>query len=199
MKNNSSRSESLSNAQKQFIDSAKPHHNEDDTKVKLKNHTRAKRVRGHDVRIVTYTIDEKEYYMSTTNARCAYVIFIKTLRVLIKTNLMDNQKHSIATIKSIYNDRWNVEELFKFVKSNLSLNSIEESQEESASPRFEIHLQQCFAFGAISLISYLFTTLNEKTETESKKILRYFLQSKKTGSINHYCHPAFLKNFYITF
>ena len=64
-------------------------HNEDDTKVKLKN--------GHDVRIVTYTIDEKEYYMST--------------------NLMDNQKHSIATIKSIYNDRWNVEELFKFVKS----------------------------------------------------------------------------------
>ena len=30
---------------------------------------------------------------------------------------MDNQKHSIATIKSIYNDRWNVEELFKFVKS----------------------------------------------------------------------------------
>ena len=42
-------------------------HNEDDTKVKLKN--------GHDVRIVTYTIDEKEYYMATTNARCAYVIF----------------------------------------------------------------------------------------------------------------------------
>ena len=30
---------------------------------------------------------------------------------------MDNQKHSIATIKSIYNDRWNVEELFKIVKS----------------------------------------------------------------------------------
>jgi IS4 transposase len=66
---------------------------------------------GHDVRIVTYTIDEKEYYMST--------------------NLMDNQKHSIATIKSIYNDRWNVVELFKFVKSNLSLNSIEESQEKN--------------------------------------------------------------------
>ena len=30
---------------------------------------------------------------------------------------MDKQKNSIATIKSIYNDRWNVEELFKFVKS----------------------------------------------------------------------------------
>ena len=108
------------------------------------------------------------------------------------TNLMDTQKHSIATIKSIYNDRWNVEELFKFVKSNLSLNSIEESQEENV-------LKSIYSNVIISLISYLFTTLNEKTETESKKILRYFLRSKKTGSINHYCHPAFLKNFYITF
>ena len=126
--------------------------------------------------------------MATTNAQSAYVIFIKTLRVLIKTNLMDNQKHSIATIKSIYNDRWNVEELFKFVKSNLSLNSIEESQEENI-------LKSIYSNVIISLISYLFTTLNEKTKSASKKILRYFLQSKKTGSINHYCHPEFLKNF----
>ena len=58
-------------------------------------------------------------------------------------------------------------------RQHLSLNSIEESPEESASSCFEIHLQQCFAFGAITIISYLFTTINEKPETESKKILRY--------------------------
>ena len=105
-----------------------------------------------------------------------------------KINLMDKQKHSIATIKSTYNDRWNGEELFKFVnipavffalqknRQHLSLNSIEESQEENV-------LKSIYSNVIISLISYLFTTLNEKPETASKKILRYFLQSKKTGSI----------------
>ena len=117
-------------------------HDENDAKVKLKN--------GHNVRIVTYTIDEKDYYMAT--------------------NLMDNQKHSIATIKSIYNDRWNVEELFKFVKSNLSLNSIEESQEENI-------LKSIYSNVIISLISYLFTMLNEKTEAASKKINKSLLSS----------------------
>jgi len=77
-------------------------------------------------------------------------------------------------------------------RQQLSLNSIEESQEENI-------LKSIYSNVIISLISYLFTMLNEKPEAASKKILRYFLRSKKTGSINHYCHPVFLKNFYITF
>ena len=44
-----------------------------------------------DVRIVTYTIDEKDYYMATTNACCAYVIFKKTLSVSFLKNQFDGQ------------------------------------------------------------------------------------------------------------
>ena len=106
--------------------------------------------------------------MATTNAQSAYVIFVKTLRVLTKTNLMDSKKYSIATIKSIYNDRWNVEELFKFVKLNLSLNSIEEYQEENI-------LKSIYSNVIISLISYLFTMLNEKNDAANKKINKSLL------------------------
>ena len=39
-------------------------------------------------------------------------------------------------------------------RQHLSLNSIEDSQEESASPRFEIHLQQCYNQPYFLLIHY---------------------------------------------
>ena len=101
---------------------------------------------------------------------------------------MDNQKHSIATIKSIYNDRWNVEELFKFVKSNLSLNSIEESQEENV-------LKSIYSNVIISLISYLFTTLNEKTETESKaRIIRTKSHFTKKTFFVRFCQSRIIRS-----
>ena len=45
---------------------------------------------GADIRIVMYALDNKRYYRATTNAQSAYVIFMKTLRVFIKTNLIDS-------------------------------------------------------------------------------------------------------------
>ena len=54
----------------------------DDFTTKMKN--------GADIRIVKCAIDNKSYYMATMNALCAYVIFMKTLRVFIKTNLIDS-------------------------------------------------------------------------------------------------------------
>ena len=47
----------------------------DDFTTKMKN--------GAGIRIVKYVINKKNYYMATTNAQSAYVIFMKTLRAFI--------------------------------------------------------------------------------------------------------------------
>ena len=63
----------------------------DDFTTKMKN--------GADIRIVKYAIDNKSYYMATTNAQSAYVIFMKTRRVFIKINLIDAEHFPISFIK----------------------------------------------------------------------------------------------------
>ena len=63
----------------------------DDFTTKMKN--------GAGIRIVKYAINNKNYYMATTNAQSAYVIFMKTLRVFIKTNLLDAKHFPISFIK----------------------------------------------------------------------------------------------------
>ena len=55
-------------------------------------------------------------------------------------------------------------------RQHLSLNSIEESREENI-------LKSIYSNVIISLISYLFTMLNEKTEAASKKINKSLLSS----------------------
>ena len=52
-----------------------------------------------DIGIVKYAIDNGSYYMATTNAQSAYVVFMKTLRVFIKTNLIDSEHFPISHIK----------------------------------------------------------------------------------------------------
>ena len=66
-----------------LIDSTK-----DDFTTQMKN--------GAGIRIVKYAINNKNYYMATTNAQSAYVIFMKTRRVFIKTNLLDAQHFPIS-------------------------------------------------------------------------------------------------------
>ena len=94
-----------------LIDSTK-----DDFTTQMKN--------GAGIRIVKYAINNKNYYMATTNAQSAYVIFI-----FIKTNLLDAQHFPISFIKENYGHRWTVEEYFKYVKQTLSLNKLQESKE----------------------------------------------------------------------
>ena len=60
-------------------------------------------------RIIKYTIENKYYY--------------------ILTNLLDNKKYPLDTIKTMYHNRWEIEGFFKISKSYLKLDHIKQKNE----------------------------------------------------------------------
>jgi len=100
---------------------------------------------GNDVRIITYIIDGKKYYMAT--------------------NLYND---TISQIKSIYHDRWTIEEFYKFVKTNLCLGKMNEKTEINIKKSISAQL-------IISQITFLIVNMhksvNDKQRYFKKKII----------------------------
>jgi hypothetical protein len=85
-------------------------------------------------RIITYTINDKNYY--------------------IATNLFD---YNIESIKKIYHDRWTIEEYFKYIKTNMKLSKINEKNEENVK-------KTIYSILIVSKLVYLITNLYKKDD-----------------------------------
>ena len=88
-------------------------------------------INGNMIRVVTYEVDNKKYY-------CA-------------TNLYDSQ---IEEIKSIYHDRWTIEEYYKYIKKYLCMAKMNEQREKDINKTIVAQL-------IVSQITYLFINMHK--------------------------------------
>jgi hypothetical protein len=93
---------------------------------------------GTKIRVIKYVIKKESYY--------------------IATNLFDI---SAAEIKSIYHDRWTVEEYYKYVKQNMKLAKVNEQREADIRKTVMAHL-------IVSQITYLFANMDNKRKIDGK-------------------------------
>jgi hypothetical protein len=99
-------------------------------------------INGYKIRIVKYKINDNEYN--------------------IATNLFN---FSLDEIKNIYNQRWTCEEYFKYVKSNLNLDKLNEHREKNIRKSIIANL-------IISQIAFLFNNLyKNESKIVNKSIL----------------------------
>ena len=89
---------------------------------------------NNSVRVIRYTISDANYY--------------------IATNLMDRNEYTVNKLKSIYNDRWTIEEYFKYVKSLMNLKKMNEKKETQIKKTIYCQL-------IVSHITYIFNDLNK--------------------------------------
>ena len=110
---------------------------------KTSNDDVIKNKNGNYVRIISYKINNKSYYIST--------------------NLLNKNEYSISVLKQIYHKRWNVEEYFKYIKMNMSISKNNEKQEKNIKKTLLANL-------IVSQITFLFTNLCKCNKDKDKII-----------------------------
>ena len=108
---------------------------------KTSNDDVIKNKNGNYVRIISYKINNKSYYIST--------------------NLLKKNEYSISVLKQIYHKRWNVEEYFKYIKMNMSISKNNEKQEKNIKKTLLANL-------IVSQITFLFTNLCKCNKDKDK-------------------------------
>lgn len=129
---------------------------------------------GYKLRVVKYTINKKTYYMAS--------------------NIFD---YSAQLIKSIYHDRWNIEEYFKYIKQNMKLAKMNEKSERNVKKSILSQL-------IVSQITFLFVNMNKQANSKTivnkstltngiyDKFLYYFFNNKK---LTKYFIQNFIKTY----
>jgi len=115
---------------------------------------------GNKLRTITYIINKKKYY--------------------IATNLYNE---SIGQIKSIYHDRWTIEEYFKYIKTNLKLAKMNEKNEKNINKSIITQL-------IVSQITFLFVNMHETNE--EKQV--YFKKKVVNDNDNYVLNKRILTN-----
>ena len=112
------------------------------------------------IRVLKYSIGEKEFFMAT--------------------NLLDQNKFTLETLKGYYHERWNIEEYYKFCKKNLSLDYIQSKSSEEIDKNIWCNL-------IISQLIYMFQKIfiSEKTKGKNKIL-------NKTVLVNGFFDSDFL-------
>ena len=113
---------------------------------------------GVKMRVVTYKIDGKSYHMAT--------------------NAFD---YTSNIIKSIYHDRWKIEEYYKYVKQNMKLAKINEKREKDINKTIISHL-------IVSQLTFLFVNLHKKRDNEDTIVNKSTLTS---GIYDRFLHNFF--------
>ena len=121
------------------------------------------------MRIITYKIKDKTYYMATNVFDCT-------------PNL----------IKSIYHDRWKIEEYYKYIKQNMKLAKINEKRENDIIKTISAHL-------IVSQITFLFVNMFKKHDNVivNKSVLTTGIYGKFL--YNFFNNQKFTKYFLLNF
>lgn len=99
---------------------------------------------NNQIRVIKYTINDKNYYLGT--------------------NLFDNKKYTVLTLKQLYHDRWSIEEYFKYVKKHFNLSYIDEFGMESIKKTI---YSQLIISKIINAFTYIFSKDKNKFNKEN--------------------------------
>ena len=104
-----------------------------------------------DMRIITYIINDKNYY--------------------IATNLFNENDYNINKIKQLYFDRWSIEEYFKFMKTHLNLSKM---PEKNINGIHKTILANLIVSKLIYFISYMIEKKNNKLKVNKTVLTEGF-------------------------
>jgi len=103
---------------------------------------------NNQIRIITYTINNNNYYLAT--------------------NLLNTEEYTINTFMDLYHKRWGIEEFFKFIKSNTSFDNMLEKDKTSIKKTI---YTQLIVSRIVDLLAFIQGPHPDKSYVVNKKLL----------------------------